>query len=75
MGFPSTLEVPRPHLGSLDDPGSLSNDSIFIHTICLVIWLRVCVRECHNARHSRFILSLDNHKMTFAKLQKVCKRL
>ena len=26
-----------------------------------------------NARHSRFILSLDNHKMTFAKLQKVCK--
>ena len=26
-----------------------------------------------NARHSRFILSLDNHKMTLAKLQKVCK--
>ena len=29
----------------------------------------------YNARHPRFILSLDNHKMTFAKLQKVCKRV
>jgi hypothetical protein len=35
------------------------------------LWMGV--EPSPNARHSRFILSLDNHKMTLAKLQKVCK--
>jgi hypothetical protein len=43
-------------------------------------WLKRATLDDHalesmNARHPRFILSLDNHKMTFAKLQKVCKRV